>query len=1120
MTVPEDRQWPFLTIRLVTTNTLLVISFFLLAASLQVSARGFAQDRVTITVKQASLETILELIHKQTGYSYVFSDQLIGDLPKIDLSVRDATVQQVLDKCFKDLPYGYEIIKKMIVIKKKVAQAEGGLTSNGDLGPGPGKTVRVEGTVYNEAGEPLSGANIIIKETSKGTITNAKGVFNLGEIPANSTLSISFIGYASEQIKVTEAGSIKVYLKVAKSELDKAVVQAYGTTTQRLATGNIGTVTAEDIAKQPIINPLQALQGQVAGVEVTQTSGFASAPIKVEIRGRSTLNPGATSDPLYIIDGVPLTVLDVAGTASYTTGSPGFIQTGLIGPENGQSPFFSIDPANIESITVLKDADATAIYGSRGADGVILITTKKGKPGKTHFEMNVYQGTQMVPRYYNMLNTPQYLAMRREALANDGLPVDINNAPDLVAWDTTRHTNWQKVLWGGIGRLTNAEANISGGDVRTTFRIAGGYTRQSDVETVSGSNQRGNLSVNLHHSSQNQRLVLNFNSSYSYSYINEIYLSGAGTLPPDAPPIYDKNGQLNYAGWGNIINYPFGNLMTPYSANTEFFTTNLDLSFELLKGLNLRSNVGYNNAATKQTNFTTIASQNPATNPYGTSQFGYNTLHNLIFEPQISYTRFLGKGKLDALLGGSMQSNSTEGLFVRGNGYTSDELIGSITAAPTQFDADYYGQYKYAAVFSRLNYNIDDKYIINLNGRRDGSSRFGPGRQYGNFGSIGAAWIFSEEGWMKRHFSLLSFGKLRGSYGITGNDKIGDYQFLSLWTPTASYLYNGIRPVSPVGPSDSLLQWEVNHKLEISLDLAFFKDRLSIEASWYRNRCNNQLTNFPTPVFTGFGSVTANSPADVQNTGFEFVANSKNIDGKHFTWQTRFNIGINRNKLLAYPNLAQSPFASYFVIGKPLNNLFLLHRTGVDPQTGLYTFEDRNHDGQITVDFSHPGTADDDRYFYDLTTHYSGGLTNTFTYRNLSLSIFLYFIRKKGINALSNLGTPGGPSNEPTSILHHWQKPGDISTTAKFTTQPYNISYSDFTSFSDAIYGDASFIRLQNVSLTYRLPMKPSATEIKVFVKCENLFLLTKYNGIDPEVQSFGGLPLLRTVTLGVSCNL
>src|SRR5258708_5258684 len=298
-------------------------------------------------------------------------------------------------------------------------------------------------------------------------------------------------------------------------------------------------------AGHPLTRPTVA--GRVAGLVITSSSGYASSPVKVEIRGRNTINPGFTSDPLYIIDGVPLTVLEVGGQSTNQYGSTGFIQNGTFTATGGQSPFFSLNPADIESIEVLKDADATAIYGSRGANGVILITTKKGKAGKTTFSLNLTQGMSEVTRHWAMLNTPQYLQMRREAFKNDGITPTLGNAPDLLLWDTTRNTNWQDQLWGGMGQVTNLQTALSGGDDRTVFRIGAGYSRQTEILTHSGANQRASVSFNLNHHSLDQKFSVSLTTNFSYALVNTLYTPSAVSTAPDAPPIYNSAGGLNYA---------------------------------------------------------------------------------------------------------------------------------------------------------------------------------------------------------------------------------------------------------------------------------------------------------------------------------------------------------------------------------------------------------------------------------------------------------------------------------------------------------------------------------------------------------------------------------------------
>ncbi len=1056
-----------------------LMTILLVAVYLHVSAAGFSQ-KVSISGKNLPLEKVFSMIKKQTGYVFFYDYSIFQGASNVTLDLKDADIEEVMKVCLQDQSLEFSIVNKTISITKR---EEKKIES---IGPGPEKTVKAQGVVMTETDQPLSGKQIKIKE---------------------------------------DQPYIQVHLQTAANVLDQAVVQAYGTTSQRLTTGNIVKVTAAEIEKQPVMNPLQALQGRVPGLVVTQTSGYASAPFKVEIRGRNAINNNFSSDPLFIVDGVPLTVLDIGGNSSYVNGSTGFLQNGgLNGPAGGQSPLFSINPADIESIEVLKDADATAIYGSRGANGVILITTKRGKAGKTVFEANAMEGVSKVTRHWNMLNTPQYLQMRREAFKNDGITPNSSSAPDLLAWDTSKNTDWQKYLWGGTARNLEASASVSGGNAVTTFRISGTYHYQTNILSVSGADQRGAVSLNLKHKTQDQKFGISFTNFYSYAQADMINLPNAVTLAPDAPAPFDKNGNLNYSGWAPHQGlFPFSNLLKPYVSKTKFLNSDVELSYQIIKGLILRSNFGYNSVQANSNSFNPIIAQDPGTNPTGTAQFGNDATTNWIIEPQLEYEKALGKGKLDVLLGAAKHNTTTEGLYLVGSGYTNDALIKTISNAPNKYSTDNYGQYKYAAVFGRINYNWANKYLVNINFRRDGSSRFGPGRQFGNFGSAGIAWIFSEENWVKNNIGLLSFGKIRGSYGTTGSDQVGDYQYLTRWSSNGTLTYGNIQPLIPMQHADSIFQWQVNRKLELSLALGFLKDRIMTEVSYYRNRCNNQLVSFPTPAFTGFTGVTANSPANVQNSGLEITINVKLIDNRDLKWSLSMNTSRNWNKLLAYPNIDQSPYAGTLVVGQSLNIAKLLHYTGVDSQTGLYTFADKNKDGQITIDYS--GITPDDRYNIDLSPRFTGGFGNAISYKNLELSFFFYYKNQISVNALSQSGIQGTMNNQPVEVLKRWQNPGDITGVARFTTTGGNsntLMDSYFHYFSDGVYTkDASYLRLQNLSLSYGMPnkflTKSKINSLRIYMRATNLFIITKYKGIDPETNTFGGMPPSRTIVGGVS---
>jgi len=815
--------------------TMQLSAFLLFAFCLQVSAATYSQT-VSFTGKDVPLKTVFASIKKQTGFGVFYNYDLLERTKPVTLDLKNVSITDILKECIKGQPQALEFTVEgntITIVKKAVAvSSDRQPGSNGTLDPSlylDTLEKSIHGRVTNDKGEPLVNANITVKRTGHGTVTDANGNFTLRNVNSDDVVSVTFIGYKSQSLPIKDHISLTVVLSATTNDLDKVVVQAYGTTSQRLATGDIGKVTSEEMQRQPVMNPLLALQGKIAGLDVNLKSGFASAPIKIELRGRSSIDPSFIPDPLYIIDGVPLTVLEVGNGASYSSGSKGFVQSGISGggPASGQSPFFSINPADIESIEILKDADATAIYGSRGANGVILITTKKGKPGKSKLDLHVQEGTTAVSRYWDMLNTQQYIEMRKEAFKNDNIdytaPANAGQAYDLVLWNTNKYTDWQKALYNGIGKTTDVQAGLSGGNAQTSFRIGAAYNHTTNILTVSGADQRASASLSITHRSNDQRFNFTFTNQYSFAQSDMVSLPGQVNFAPDAPAIFDSAGNLNYAGWGGANStsrnkYPFAGLKQPYTSKTGFLNSNLVLNYQLVKGLSVSTSLGYNNAQTTQQYFQTIASQDPVLSPTGTSFLGNNNNKNWIVEPQVNYSAVLGKGKINVLAGSSLAQTTTDASYLRGTSYTSDFLLGNIASAPTKNGSNNSGEYKYAAIFGRLTYNLESKYIINFTMRRDGSSRFGEGRQYGNFGSLGAAWIFTEEAWVKKMLPFISFGKFRASYGLTGSDAINDYAYLTRWNSDGT-VYNGAASLLPTQNVNPEFHWSTNKKLEGAVDL-------------------------------------------------------------------------------------------------------------------------------------------------------------------------------------------------------------------------------------------------------------------------------------------------------------
>lgn len=971
--------------------------------------------------------------------------------------------------------------------------------------PAFSQSVSVSGKVLNEKGASLPGVTISVKGTTNGTITNEEGIFVLQDVGREATLLISSIGFEKKEIKLKGETYITIILKPQANQLDETVIMAYGTTTRRLNTGDISTVTANEIAQQPVSNPLAALEGRVPGLLVTQSNGVPGSSFKVQIRGQNSIAQG--SEPLFIIDGVPFAPGNSSITQMVSQATP-------TGTTLGLSPFNSINPSDIESIEVLKDADATAIYGSRGANGVILITTKKGKPGKTAFNINVYSGISTVTRTMNMLNTKEYLQMRREAFYNDGETPDVSSAPDLLAWDTTRYTNFKKLLIGGTAHTTEAQISMSGGSATTQFFIGGGYHHTTTVFPGDMADNRGSMIINLNHHSENNKFQSIFSANFSSDKNNLIAdnLAAYISLPPDLPSLFDGTGKLNWQQGGVLFDNPLASLLDTYLAQTDNLLSHLQLSYELLPGFSVKSSFGYNSMWVKETSLLPAAAQNPEYQPEGYSQFGNSSVNSWIIEPQIQYSKNIGKGELTVLGGMTFQQILNNSDQVEAYGYTNDALLGSMTAASSIQATNQNSEYRYDALFGRINYNWDNKYILNISGRRDGSSRFGTGKQFANFAAAGVAWIFSDNHFMKKDMRFLSFGKLRGSYGVTGNDQIGDYQYLDSWKVTNFPYQNspGLTPASLFNPDYS---WEVNRKLEAAVELGFLENRIMTTISYYRNRSGNQLIQYQLPSQTGFRSIIENFPAVVQNSGLESTLSFEIFSTNNFHWTSSIDLTIPSNKLVAFPGIKNSSYAFRYVIGKSLNLLYDYRFKGVSPSTGIYNFEDANGDGKFnTSDYQVNGF---------LNPRFYGGFNNVIGFKNLQFSFFFSYRKQLGENYLGYINTPGTMYNQPVEILNRWKYPGEKTDVQKFT-QDYGDAYfaQYYLTASNGIYSDASFIRLKNISLAYNLPsswIKSVHIEsCRIYGEGQNLITITDYKGSDPETQNFYTLPTLKTFVLGI----
>ncbi|MBT2561317.1 SusC/RagA family TonB-linked outer membrane protein [Pedobacter sp. ISL-68] len=1072
---------------------------------------------ISLSFKQAALTEVLATIKKQSGYQFLYNNSEIKRAKDVSVTIKNATLKDALDQVFKDQPLSYQILDKTIVIKEKTEKQKEENNSKSAARD-------ITGTVTDEKGEPLVGATVAVKGTNQYAMTNSVGAFVLNGINENVVLRISFIGFETREVRAKENITISLTRKI--SDLDEVQVIAYGTTTQRLNTGSVSTVKAADIESQPVSNPLAALQGRVPGMVITQTSGVAGSSFKVQIRGQSSLDPALSqNNPLFIIDGVPFEAgITATNRVSSAANNPTSISTG------GLSPLNLINPQDIESIDVLKDADATSIYGSRGANGVILITTKKGKTGATRVNVNSYFGYNKVGRTMDILNTEQYIAMRKEGIANDGFtlsanPLNQGYAPDIMLWDASRYTDFKDLLIGNNAYSQNLQASVSGGNNLTQFLVGAGYHRETTVYSKKFSDNITSFNFSINHKTADQKFNIQFSGMYSNdknklpAYDMTRYLNS----PPNLR-LYDDAGNLSWdeAGvsyWSLGHTNPLSFLEEKYESINENLNGNLNLSYSLLPGLVARANLGYNVFRTDESSAKPKVSIDPNVSQLPSAYFANSVNRSWIIEPQLEYNLTGSRGKLNILLGNTLQDKSGSSNLMSGLNYSSDLLLNSIAAAGTINASNDRAVYRYTALFGRINYNYLDRYIINLTGRRDGSSRFGPKQRWANFGAIGAAWVFSNESFIKEAVPFLSYGKIRTSYGSTGNDQIGDYKYLNLWSSTTNN-YNGLSGLFPRSLYNPNFNWERSRKFEAALELGLLKDAVFLSGAYYNNRSDNQLINYVLASQTGFGNVVRNFPGLVENSGIEVLVRTKNISTANLKWTTSLNITVPRNKLISFPNIAATSYNNTYVEGKSLSVIRGYRFLGVDPQTGIYAYEDFNGDGQLT-------RAADFQVFGNRDPKFYGGLQNNISYKGFDVTFFFQFTKQTGSNYIQQLSdaAPGQIYNQPEIVLHRWQKPGDNSEIQKFTSIASSVSGAlGNLNLSNGRYTDASFIKLKNVSFSYGLPKdwlnRYRIGGCRLYVELQNLLTITGYKGADPEVQDFYVLPPLRTMVAGIQINL
>lgn len=969
------------------------------------------------------------------------------------------------------------------------------------------QTRTISGTVTS-SGKPLSGVVISQEENDQVAMTGNNGTYQIQVSAENTILLFRHPDYTEEKFTLTNQTVVNISLEQKVKGIEEVILNAgYYKVKDKERTGSIAKVSAKDIENQPVTNVLSTVQGRMAGVSITQNSGVPGGGYSIQIRGRNSLRTYANSEidgsqPLYIVDGVPV---GSGMTATYGAN---------ILSDANLNPLSNISPNDIESIEVLKDADATAIYGSRGANGVVLVTTKRAKKGSLGLSVNTSYALSNSLSNLTMMNTEQYLGIRRQAYANDGISIYPATAYDINGtWDQNRYTDWFRTLLGNTSVTSNVQLSLSGGRERTSFLVGYGHNEQTTVFAKDFRYKTNTLLGNLSHRSADNRLNFTMSTLFSKLEHNVISLDNTGSalfLAPNAPALYDSQGNINWQN--NTFDNPLAGYNSTYSNNNVQFMNNFTAGYELLKNVQIKLNGGISYQTFDELSLQPSTIYNPSLGigPANSRALQSNKSRlSYTLEPQLNWTFKKGSHQLDVLTGGTYQADLNTQGAIQGYGFTSNAFIENIAAATTKLISDQIKtEYKYTAVFGRLNYQFDRRYIINITGRRDGSSRFGSNRKFANFGAIGAAWLFSNESFMKE-LPWLSFGKLRGSYGSSGTDNIGNYQYNDTFI-TSTLGYNNVTGLVPSKLFNPNFSWEKTVKLEAALEMGFFRDRLNITASHYRNRSSNQLVGYQLPSVTGFTSVLANLDATIQNTGWEFE-----IAGRPFTgalkWETSANLSIPKNKLLSFPGLEGSTYANSYAIGQPLNIVKLYHLEGINPQSGQYIFTDYNGDGKIS-------SPDDRQVIKNIGVEFFGGWSNNFSYKNWSLSLLVQFVKQQSRNFNYQMSSPGLMRNLPVEVLNVWSpdNPNGLYMPYHATASPLHSLFQ----MSDATVSDGSFIRLKNIQLSYRIPLQGKLIkEAKIYFQGQNLYTWTRYFGLDPEFSSLGFLPPLKTYSFGMQIN-
>ncbi|MDR6197482.1 TonB-dependent receptor [Siphonobacter sp. SORGH_AS_0500] len=990
---------------------------------------------------------------------------------------------------------------------------------------------QLKGRVLTPDQEPLVGATVQISGTSNATLTDANGSFQLTLSSGNKTLRISYIGYETQEIPITSQTNLTVQLQPDSKVLNDVVITGYSTQNRKEIVGSVAKINGDDLKNIPAAAGFnQLLQGKLTGVQVNSNSGVPGGGITFRIRGNNSIN--ASVDPLYVIDGVFVSNSEPIRTS--------------IGQQQQSNPLADINPADIESIQVLKDANATAIYGSLGANGVVIVTTKRGRLNtKAKITANVSHGWSSAAKKFQATTGPETATLVNESVRNTAIDRGLDPSTVTLPFpDPSNVPTYDRISdIFRVASTANYDLSAQGGSAQSTYFAGLSYTNQESIVKPSGF-ERYTLRFNYdNYLTSKLKLGNSINISRTYRNVssndnNPTGVINSAIFPRSYLPIYNEDG--TYARSGSFDNHIA--LIKNLNNNAVGWRTigNVFAELTILPELVLRSSWSVDNSDMYENNYSnTLIAAGIASKGSASS---YETKNLILTNEQVlTYIKSFGeKHRINALIGNTFNTVRYEGTSAFGQNFASNDLT-SIDVAATTTGSSSRNKNKLVSFFGKATYTYDGRFTFDASLRADASSKFGADRRWGYFPSGGFAWNAGNEAFLKNQ-NVLSDLKFRASWGLSGNQNgIGSYAAQGLWSSGFNYL--DAAGIAPSQLENRRLTWETTRQIDIGMEFSFLQNRLSFIFDYYNKYTYDLLLNVPVPSRSGFTTYLQNYGA-VSNKGVEFSIHSENFAGKDFRWSTDFNISFNRNRIEKLASdIAQGASGRNISIlrqGYSVNSFQLYKQLYVDPQTGNAVYEDVNKDGIIT--------SADRQIVGNALPKFSGGLTNTLSYKRFDLNFLFYFQQGNKIMSMHDFFlVHGGTQNFIGFIprqLERWQNPGDVTDIPRLTTYSGNPTVNggasnnyggNVANQSSRYLLDGSFIRLRNVALNYNLPaslvQKARLSSARIYVQGANLLTFTKFTGLDPEVSSqsnnqntagydWATVPQPRTFLVGLSLTL